>query len=262
MKKKFFRAAPVFLPLFFATALFSGVSSAEKVRVFKKASGSFITSVAGTSVTQAPYIQIIRSANGFDYTFLKFDRIKNKITKSRLKKLRKKIANVDFNKQMIVAIFSHPTDNYRMAIKSINYKQDDGFIQVDVTYQHNIRNYRIQPKKSIHYALAVIPKKPFPVVMSAKEEVSKKNKGKAKKASKAITVTGRLMALASGEGLQLVPVKIRRGSKNSYYIKGKQAEELEEFIGKVITLEGVASRDRDGPYEFDLEVKKVVKVNK
>ena len=256
MYKKSFRSGSFFLWLFILTVLAPFAASAEKIRISKKYEGSLITSVVGTSVTQEPYIQVIRSTSGLDYTFLKFERIKNLTTKSRLRILRRKIAKVDFEKQMIVAIFSRPTDNYKMGIKSLAYSSDEGYISVDVTFKHRIANYSIAPKKSIHYILAVIPKNPFPVVMIAKETLSKKNT----KVTKAITVKGRLMALLPGEGLQLIPVKIRRGSKNSYYIKGKQAEDLEEFIGKVITLRGVASRDTDGPYEFDFSVDKVVKV--
>ena len=83
-------------------------------------------------------------------------------------------------------------------------------------------------------------------------------KAKAKKEI-TITVTGRLMPWTDTV-YQLIPVKIRRGNRNSYYIRGDKVEELTPYLGKVITLAGTISHERDGPYESDLNVKKLVKV--
>jgi len=58
----------------------------------------------------------------------------------------------------------------------------------------------------------------------------------------------------------MVPVVIKRGNKNSYYIKGAQAEPLMKYAGKVVTLQGTVSRERNSPYEWDLTVIKIVKV--
>lgn len=230
-------------------------SFAEDVQVKRKLSGTFLTNVAGSSVNQPPYIQVIRSKEGLEYLLSEFERHKNRITKSRVDSIRKKLSGLDYDRNMLVGVFSQPMDNYRLSLDKMTLDTESKAIDVEVSYQHKIKNYRIPPKKSIYYTLAVIPKSDYPVILDAKEIVSSKNKPDAK----LITITGRLMPI-SDDGLQLVPVVIKRGNKNSYYIKGDQAEPLSRHLGKVVTLQGTVSRERNSPYEWDFTVKRIVKI--
>ncbi len=227
-----------------------------KIAVKKKFEGSFLTNVTGTSLSQGPYIQVIRSKAGLDYSLSQFEKLKNRITQLRITSLRKSLASVNYNKNMLVAIFSQPMDNYKLSMENMTMDKGDNVIEVAVNYSHKMSNPRIPPKKSIYYLITVVPKSDFPVILHATELLQKK---KGERVSKVITVTGRLMLL-SGNDLQLVPVVIKRGNKNSYYITGPKTEELARHIGKVVTLEGSVSHERDGPYEFDLTVSKLVKV--
>ncbi len=226
------------------------------IAISREMKGSFITTVRGSSVTQPPYIQVIRSREGLEYTLSRFERFKKKITQKRIDKLRKKLSNTNYKKNMLVCVFSPPMDNFKMNIKSLAENEDGSAIEAIVTYIHKIKNVRIPPFKSIHYVMAIIPKSDLPVILRSEEIFSSKNR----KDTKKVTVTGRLMLLNNGVDLQLVPVVIKRGSKNSYYVKGAQAKPLLKHVGKVVTLKGAVSIERDSPYEWDLTVDRVVKI--
>lgn len=246
---------------FFVAAVFlisPSASSAEKIKIAHKFTGSFLTNEAGASLVQPPYIQIIRSADGLDYILARFERLRNRTTRSRIIKLRKKLSRVDYEKQMIIGVFSQPMDNYKITLKKVTFDPENQVIGVDVKYLHKIKTFSIPPKKSVHYVLVVIPKMRYPVILQAREETTKKKRSTARKT---VTVTGRLMPL-TGNDLQLVPVKVRKGSKNSYYIRGAQTDAIAQYIGKVITLKGTVSREQYSPYEFDFFVEKVVKVHR
>ncbi len=243
--------------IFLAPAVFA--SEENHVKVIRQYSGSFLTNVAGSSLTRPPYIQAIRSKDGLEYLLGGFEKLKNRITQRRINKLRGQLKKLDFSKHMLVGVFSQPMDNYKMKIEKVVKDTAGNAIELIVNYQHQIKSNRIPPKKSIHYMLAVIPKSDYPVVLMATEMVPAKSKKRKAKLAKLITVTGRLMALR-GNDLQLVPVVIKRGKKHSYYIRGEQTGKLEEHLGKVVTLQGTVSHERNSPYEWDLTVNKVVKV--
>ncbi|MGK7344358.1 MAG: hypothetical protein ACNS63_00940 [Candidatus Nitrospinota bacterium M3_3B_026] len=228
----------------------------EKVPVTRRIEGSFLTNVAGSSLTQPPYIQVIRSREGLEYLLNGFERHKNRITKARIDNLRKRLSRLDYGKQMVVGVFSQPMDNYSISMNSILMDEKEKSIEVKVSYRHKMVNYRIPPKKSIHYVLAVVPKSDYPVILKADQVTTSSGA----KETKIVTVTGRLMPLRD-DGLQLVPVVIKRGNKNSYYINGPKTEALSKHIGKVVTLEGAVSHERDSPYEWDFLVKKIVKIH-
>lgn len=150
---------------------------------------------------------------------------------------------------------SEPMDNYQINIRKVVLEND--IITVNVAYRHEMKDYRIPPKKSYYYYMITVKQMPQPVIIDAKQTNIKKNAEK----EKAVTVTGRLMRWKD-DAYQLVPVKIRRGSKNSYYIRGKKAlEELKPYLGKVVKIKGTVSHAKDGPYENELTVIKVVKAH-
>lgn len=240
-----------------ALVLFAGpAAAAEEVPVTRRIEGSFLTNVAGSSLTQPPYIQVIRSREGLEYLLAGFERHKNRITKTRIDNLRKRLSRLDYEKQMVVGVFSQPMDNYKISVNGILMNEKNKSVEVKVSYRHKMVNYSIPPKKSIHYVLSVIPKSDYPVILKADQVTTS---GRAKE-TRIVTVTGRLMPLRD-DGLQLVPVVIKRGNKNSYYINGPKTEALAKHIGKVVTLEGAVSHERDSPYEWDFMVKKIVKVH-
>jgi hypothetical protein len=232
------------------------VTAEASISISREMSGSFITNVRGSSVTRPPYIQVIRSREGLEYTLSRFERFMKKVTQRRIDKLRKRLSNINYEKNMLVCIFSQPMDNFDLKIKSLSETEDGSAIEAFVSYRHKIKNIRIPPFKSIHYVMALVPKSDLPVILRSEEIVSSKNK----KDTKKVTVTGRLMLLNNGTDLQLVPVVIKRGSKSSYYVRGAQAEPLLKHVGKVVTLQGAVSIERDSPYEWDLTVARVVKI--
>jgi hypothetical protein len=254
------RRIPFFFPLvvLMAALFISPPTTSAKpvpVKIIKQLNGSLLTNVAGTSASQPPYIQIIRSLDGLDYALSQFDRLQNRITTTRIARIKQQLSRVDFDSQMVVGVFSQPMDNFVITIDKVEADREESFVSVFITYAHIIQSYSIPPKKSIEYVLMILPKSLDPVILRATE--MKNNVAGVD--AKLITVTGRLMPLSDGE-LQLVPVVIKRGSKNSHYIRGAQSEKLLRYLGKVVTLQGSVSHDTDSPYEFELTVEKVVKV--
>ncbi len=225
---------------------------AANIKVKTRISDQIPTNVLGTSLTAPPNVQVIRSQRGVDHFLSKYRSFNNRPSYSKIKKLEKQLNAVNFEKYMIIAVLSQPMDNYKLSIKKI--KLEDDVIIVDATYRHHLKNYRIPPKKSIYYAISVVEKMPQPVLLEAKMVKVRSRT----KAGKKVTVTGRLMRYKQA-AYQLVPVKIRRGKKNSYYITGEKKDELTPYLGKVITLAGTVSHEKNSPYEHDLHVDKLVK---
>lgn len=230
----------------------AGPVSAEKIPIKSRFHDFLNTNVKGTSLAAPPYIQVIRSERGASHMLSRFKKIKNRGTQVRVKRLQKLINNVDFSKQMVVAVFSRPTDNYKMKLKKIVLEDD--ILKVYVNYSHKLKNYRRPPMKSIHYEMAVVDKMTNPALLEIKK-ITIKSKVKE---NKKVTVTGRLMEYTKS-AFQLVPVNIKRGNKNSYYIRGDIVAELAPYLGRVITLSGTVSHERDSPYESELTVTKLVK---
>jgi len=231
-------------------------SAGSSIKILQKIHGSLITSVKGTSTSKLPYVGVIRSKEGLDYLINDFMKHKNRTTHARLKSLRSSLSSVNFNEEMIVSVLSPPIDNYKLKLVDVRSKEEEGYMEVQVDYTHRLVNYRIPPYKSIYYLMIVVPKNSSPVVLKPVHLQAKKAK---EQKSKPVKVTGKLLR-GTNNDLHLVPLKIKRGSKNSYYIRGSQAKELEPYIGKVVTLEGEISREKDGPYESDLTVTRIVKV--
>ncbi len=238
------------LAVVIATATFA---LAGPVSIKNRFRDSMPTNVQGTSLSAPPYIQVIRSERGAAHLLNRFKSIKNRTTRSRLRKLKRQLKYVDFSKYMVIAVLSQPMDNYQISIKKIAL--EDNVVKVNVSYRHELKNYSIPPKKTIYYEMAVVKKLPQPTFLEA-HAVEVENKAEE---TMQVTVTGRLMPWKK-EVYQLVPAKIRRGKKNSYYIRGEKLEELEPYLGKVVTLAGTVSHERDSPYESELTVQKVVKV--
>ena len=168
----------------------------------------------------------------------------------------REISMLNHGLEMIISVLSPPIDNYKLKLVDVRSKEEEPYVEVQVNYTHRLVNYRIPPFKSIYYLMIIVPKNSSPVVLKPVHVQSKKAK---KQKSKTVKVTGKLLR-GTNDDLHLIPLKINRGSKNSYYIRGTQAKELEPHIGKVVTLEGEISREKDGPYESDLTVTRIVKV--
>lgn len=226
---------------------------AKPVGIKQRFQDSFPTNVMGTSVAAPPYIQVIRSERGAAHLLNRFKAFNNLTATVRLRKLKRQLRSVNFDRRMVIAVLSQPMDNYELKVNKVKLEED--LIKVVVSYRHKLQNYRIPPKKSIYYVMVVVEKMPQPAVLETKQI---KVKTKTKETMK-VTVTGRLMQWKDSV-YQLVPVRIRRGKKQSYYIRGENLAELTPYLGKVITVAGTISHERDGPYESELTVHKVVKV--
>ncbi|MDH5543250.1 MAG: hypothetical protein OEY64_09830 [Nitrospinota bacterium] len=235
-----------------AVAFAAGSASAEKLSTSDQLIDSLPTNVLGTSLTEPPSLTVIRSERGGVYFANKF-KANNLVTHSRLSKLKRHLRKINYDKKMVIVVLSKPTDNYDINLKNVSL--DEGIINVDVEYKHEVKDYAIPPKKAVYYNLVAVKKLSEPVLLKAKEI---QTKGDVEDRTK-VTVTGRLMRYTD-DILQVIPVRIRRGQKNSYYIKGEIVAELEAYIGKVITLEGTISHAKDGPYEAELSVTKFVSV--
>ena len=234
-------------------AIFASTAYAKPVKIKTRFQDSLTTNVMGTSLTAPPYIQVIRSKRGSVHLLNRFKAFNNLSAVRSLRKLKRQLRHVNYEKRMVIAVLSQPMDNYELKVHKVELVDD--VIQVDVSYKHELKNYQIPPKKSIHFVMVVVDKMPQPAILETKQiNVKTKTKETTK-----ITVTGRLM-LWTESAYQLIPVRIRRGKKQSYYIRGEKLEELEPYLGKVITLAGTISHERDGPYESELTVQKVVKV--
>lgn len=239
------------LPLLFT------VVDAKDITIIRRLEGSFLTDTSGVSVTQPPYIQVIRSKDGFDYLMSRFDKMSNRVTKGRVEYLRKQMVSMDYNKHMLIGVFSQPMDNYKMTLEGVNMDSANRSIEVSIFYQHNEVGQGEAPAKSIYYIIAVAQRSENPVTLLATEVEGTKDTPTAK----LLTVTGRVMPVESGTGLQLAPVVVRRQAKSSYFIRDESGMKmLERYIGMVVTLQGTVSRERDNLHQWELEVKKIVRV--
>ena len=235
------------------SAIIASAAWAKPVGIKSRFQDSLTTNVMGTSLTTPPYIQVLRSKRGAAHMLNRFKAFNNLSAVRSLRKLKRQMRHINYDKRMVIAVLSQPMDNYELKVNKIELVDD--VINVKVSYKHELKNYQIPPKKSIHFVMVVVDKMPQPAVLETRQIKVKTTT----KESKKVTVTGRLM-LWTDSAYQLIPVRIRRGKKQSYYIRGEKLEELEQYLGKVITLAGTISHERDGPYESELTVQKVVKV--
>jgi hypothetical protein len=235
------------------SAIFASTSYAKPVKIKNRFQDSLTTNVMGTSLTTPPYIQVLRSKRGEAHLLNRFKAFNNLSAVRSLRKLKRQMRHINYDKRMVIAVLSQPVDNYELKVNKVEVVDD--IIKVKVSYKHELRNYQIPPKKSIHFVMVVVDKMSHPAVLETRQIKVKTNTKETKK----VTVTGRLM-LWTESAYQLIPVRIRRGKKQSYYIRGEKLEELEQYLGKVITLAGTISHERDGPYESELTVQKIVKV--
>jgi hypothetical protein len=240
-----------FLIFVFAAALASPAWGVE-LRLVKIINDSFPTNVLGTSISAPPQIHTIRSKQGAEYFLRRFSGIHNRPAHYRLSVLKKRLTSIDYSRYMAIAVFSSPMDNYKLKIKNVGL--ENGVITARAEYSHVTRNYSIPPKKSVYCAFAVVKNLPHPVALEAKERKVKNRASELRK----VTVTGRLLKY-SESAYQLVPVRIRHGKKNTYYIRGDQMKDLESYLGKVVTMAGTVSHEQNGPYEHELQVERVIK---
>lgn len=234
-----------------------GIASSEekKMPIVKEFKDSLQTNIIGTSENSPPYAKIIRSKAGIEYMLNDFKRIRNYTVFDKITVLEKELGRINFDNFMLIAVMTQPIDNYTLDVKGIFMSEVEKKLEVRVDYKHVERTYDIPPKKSIYYHMAVIKKTDLPVFLKVRNLQHKK----ALASSPSIIVTGRLLYWKY-QDLQLVPLKIQRKKSIIYYIKGRQALKLERYVGKVVTLKGKISREKDSPYEADLGVEKVVEV--
>ncbi|MFQ5559168.1 MAG: hypothetical protein ACE5FU_01100 [Nitrospinota bacterium] len=230
------------------------LSEGKRLKIFKKYKDSIQTNILGTSETTPPYVKVIRSKKAVSYMLREFEEIKNYGGVGKVRQLKKKLNRINFNKHMLIAVLTQPIDNYSMKVIRTNKNLKNKRVEIDVVYSHRNKSYNIPPKKSIYYAMIVVPKSDLPVMPKLIEK-----RARARKKDKPVYVTGRLLYWKYSD-LQLVPVKIKRKKSIIYYIKGRQVKRLEKYVGRVVKLKGKVIRDQDSPYQKDLEVEKVVKI--
>jgi len=225
----------------------------KKIAVIKEIKDSLKTNIIGTSENTPPYVKIIRSKAGLEYLINDFKKIRNYIVFDKVIALERELSKINFNDLMLIAILTQPMDNYTLNVNGVFKNETEKKLEIRVNYSHIRRNYDIPPRKSIYYHMLVIKKNDLPIFLKATNLQNRK----ALASNPSIFVTGRLL-FWKYQDLQLVPLKIQRKKSKIYYIKGKQALQLEKYVGKVVTLKGKVSRENDSPYELDLEVEKVV----
>lgn len=228
---------------------------AKQLKIKKEFKGSLITNILGTSETFPPYVKIIRSKEGMKYMLREFKQIRNYTVYGKTKQLERELNKINFVKNMLISVMTQPVDNYSLKVTKAKNNTNEKRIEIFVTYSHKNRAYDIPPKKSIYYHMIVVNKSDLPIMLNLNNISSKK---KMKKYP--VSVTGRLLYWKYSD-LQLIPVKIRKRKNIIYYIKGNQVKWLEKYVGRVVTLKGILSRDQYSPYEKDMIVDKVLKVH-
>lgn len=228
----------------------------KTVKIFKEYHGNFRTTVKGATQSQPPYIRVIRSKEGITHLFNQFRKIRNLVTHNKALNLERALSKKKFSSVMVIAILSHPTDNYTMEKIRIVEHESEQKIEVMVSYFHKNKEYAIPPFKSIFYRFYVVKNSPLPVLLSAKTE--QKVVAKTKKESSQ-TVYGRLQNW-DNYGKQLALIDRSKRKKRVFYIKGSLEEELRQYIGKFLALRGEVTFDSESIYEADLLVEKIVKV--
>ncbi len=247
-----------FLLIIFYIVFQSGFvhASPKTIKFIKEYNGSFVTTVKGTSLSQPPYISVIRSKDGVTYLFNKFRKIRNLATHNKALRLERELLRNDFSSRMVVAVLSHPTDNYKMDNVKMFELENKQRIEVKVSYFHRDREYFIPPFKSIHYRIYVVKKSDLPVILNA-EHIKKKIKKSKKKPFK--TIYGTLQNWEE-HGKQLALINKSKRKKRVYYIKGSLQEDLKQYVGKFVALRGEVITDSESVYEADFMVKKIVKI--
>lgn len=231
-------------------------ASQKTVKIFKEYHGNFVTTVKGKSQSQLPYIKVIRSKEGITYLFNKFRKIRKLTTHNKALYLERELLKNNFSARMVVAIFSHPTDNYKFEKVKIVEHENDQRIEVKVSYFHKNKEYSVPPFKSIFYRFYVVKQSHLPVVLMA--GLAQKKISKPRKKS-FVTVYGTLQNWKDN-GKQLALINKSKRKKRVYYIKGALQKELEQYIGKFMGLRGEVTLDSESIYEADFLVKKIVKV--
>ena len=246
------------LLIIFCIAFQSGFvyASPKKIKFIKEYHGNFITTVKGTNLGQPPYISVIRSKDGVTYLFNKFRKIRNLTTHNKALRLERELLRNDFSSRMVIAILSHPTDNYKIDKVKILEHEDKQKIEVKASYFHNDRDYSIPPFKSIHYRFYVVKQSDLPVILNS-ERIEKKIKKSSKKHFK--TIYGTLQNWEE-QGKQLALINKSKRKKRVYYIKGSLQEDLKQYVGKFMALRGEVITDSESIYEADFMVKKIIKI--
>lgn len=231
-------------------------ASAKTLKIKKEYSGKFTTAVKGISESKPPYVRVIRSKEGVAYLFNKFRKIRKLSTHNKALILERRLLKTNFSSRMIVAVLSQPMDNFKIEKIAIIENKEEQKIDLNVSYFHRNKSYKIPPFKSISYSFYLVKASDLPVVLNAVP--SKKKTRKAKKKS-LVNVSGTLQNW-DNEGTRLALINKQKRKKRVYYIKGTLQEELREHLGKFMTLKGEVVRDSESIYEADFTVKKIVKV--
>ena len=248
----------IFFPLIFFISFYAGFvhASPKKIKIIKEYHGNFVTTVKGTNLSQSPYISVIRSKDGVTYLFNKFRKIRKLTTHNKALHLERQLLRNDFSSRMLIAVLSHPTDNYKIDKVKILEHENKQKIEVEAFYFHSDREYSIPPFKSIHYRFYVVKQSDLPVILNS-ERIKKKTKKPSKKPFK--TIYGTLQNWED-HGKQLALINKSKRKKRVYYIKGVLQEKLRQYVGKYMALRGEVITDSESVYEADLFVKKIVKV--
>ena len=247
-----------FLPIILFVSLHAAFvhASPKRIKFIKEYTGNFITTVKGTNLGQPPYISVIRSKDGVTYLFNKFRKIRNLTTHNKALRLERELLRNDFSSRMVIAVLSHPTDNYKIDKVKILEDENKQKIEVNAFYFHSDREYSIPPFKSIHYRFYVVKQSDLPVILNS-ERIKKKTKKPSKKPFK--TIYGTLQNWED-HGKQLALINKRKRKKRVYYIKGSLQEDLKQYVGKFMALRGEVITDSESIYEADFMVKKIVKI--
>jgi len=226
--------------------------NAADMQIYKEFKGHLTTNIRGTSASIPPHVKVIRSREGMTHFLDKLREIRNYPVHLKVNQLESELKRVNFDQYMLVAVMTEPIDNYSISVSKVLEK--DGALQVYVNYSHINKNDDIPGKKSVYYNILMLKKSDMPVMLKLNNLSGKK------KNDVPVDLTGRLLYWKYSD-LQLVPHKGRSKKSVIYYIKGPQAKKFEKYVGRVVTLKAVISRDQDSPYEKDIVVEKVTKVH-
>lgn len=229
--------------------------NSQRVHIYKAFSGELETHISGVTESSPPYIKVIRSEEGLEHMLKEFSHIKHYMTYKKVRWLKKDLRKINLNRYMLIAILTEPVDNYAMEFKGL-YKINEEKLEVRLSYEHKDDViYSLTPNRKIHYKIFAVKKNDLPIVLRAENTISEKVK---KRKPPLKYISGKLFAGKDNE-LRLISPRPRKGI--IYYIRGDWALKLREYAGKKVTLRGRISNRREGLYEVNFEVDKIIRIH-
>lgn len=236
----------------------SPVSLGKKIKIFREFDGFLETVTKGVGMGRPPYIKVFPSKKGLFFQLEEFKKIRNRHTNAKVDQLARDLEHVDFNSQMVIAIFTFPTDNYDLSLSEVT--NTGNMIEVRLAYSHKNLAYQILPDLKIYYKFLIAEKTNLPVLLKATPAYGPQKKRISK--STLQSVFGILKQWENVESAMGLVTKVQ-GKEFIYYIREPEwIESLKPFIGQSIGVRGEIMKEEGNIYEAEIKVKEIIKASK